>query len=200
MDRYLNFRAVFGDFKRDTRPYVFFIVLSVVLGFALGIVAGIGVKGTVGDDLTKYVFDWYIDKKIGFGGYFGTFFVEFFLALLVILFCNLAVWLLWANYFFLIARGYILGYNLILLILGFGVGGAFCSIFILLPQQCFLLLMQIYLSVYANIRCRAYRSFCFRKSGYRELFTRYLAFFAVYTVCSIALSLVFGGLMTKIIF
>jgi len=199
----LNFpdvKTAFRDFRRDARPYLLFIVLSIVLGLVLGIVAGVGVKGAIGDELTQFVFDWYVNEKTGFGGFFGTFFLEFFLALLILLVCNLAIWLLWANYFFLIARGYILGYNFILLIVGFGGGGIFTAIFVLLPQQIFLILSFVYLSVYANARCRTYRRLSFRGCGYRELFARYLRFFPVYLVFSIVLSAVFGGLMTKIIF
>ena len=183
------------DFWCEAKPRILLIALSILLGTVLGVVGAISVNGGVDQGvLGEFVYEWYVGNRKGFGGYFVAFLLEYLTAFVVIISCNASVWFVWINYLYLVARGYLIGYNTLLLILNIGAGGIFTVIFVFIPTQLIVLFMIVYMTVYANARCLLYRRLCFSKVGYKSMLKR----FCIMGIAYLCVGLIVSGFMSVV--
>lgn len=187
-------RDKFDCFWRECQNHCIIYILIIVGGIVFGAVSGYSITSVLQyEELRVYGLRWY-DGQIMSMGLFGSIF-DVVILFGVILAVNINIYFMPLNYVLALYRGYLAGYNSLVIISFLGISGIAGIVFVFIPQQVIQLVFFCAFSSRANIRCIDNRNagfLAFSGVEYRPLLKRLFFILAAACVVQILFYLVFG--------
>lgn len=199
--KYSNFKYTILSFLRVNKVRIFILCFFTLLGLLTGIFTAVKyLNGSELFNFNDYGITQFANGNIATTELFFKRFLSYTCFLLILLICSLAGFLLPIGCFVIVYRSYLLGLNITIIVVLYGLGGIFSAIIIILPiQLCMILIACLF---YCMVRNR-----CLIKKKYGKavglntifLFLIFIVLLSILNILETILLILFSGQVILII-
>lgn len=183
--KFSNFKYVFLSFLRVNKYKLIFISFFVLVGLLTGVFTAIKyVDGYKSINFNDFLLEHFANGNIGSVNLFFQRMLSYSCFTLILLLCSLTGFLFPIGLFVIVYRTYLLGLNITLIVLLYGLGSVFSVVIIILPMQLVMIALGIIFFCLTRNRQKNKKKFGKKLYGI-NCFLLWLIFIALLTIVNI---------------